>query len=92
MKFILGIAVGFFVGLLIAPRSGEETRELLMDRAGEIAEAPQRRVEERIREIARASEEKAGEIGSEVGKNTAQAAVRTIADEMLGDTQHSKRA
>ncbi len=36
--FLLGIGVGVAVGILWAPRSGEETRALLADKAGEGAE------------------------------------------------------
>src|SRR2546425_10793026 len=33
--FIVGLGVGVAVGLLLAPRSGEETRQYLRDKAGE---------------------------------------------------------
>jgi len=33
--FFLGLGVGLAVGLLVAPKSGEETRALLRDRADE---------------------------------------------------------
>jgi gas vesicle protein len=33
--FIVGLGLGVAVGLLLAPRSGEETRQYLRDRAGE---------------------------------------------------------
>jgi len=36
--FLLGLGIGVAAGLLWAPRSGEETRALLADRAGEGAE------------------------------------------------------
>ncbi len=92
MKFALGIAMGFVVGMLIAPRSGEETREMLLDKAGDLAKAPQREVENRLREIAKESERKAGEIGSEVGRKTAEAAVRTVTQEVLGDKATDHKA
>lgn len=34
-NFLLGLGIGVCVGLLFAPRSGEETRDLLMSRADE---------------------------------------------------------
>ncbi len=34
-NFFLGLGVGLGVGLLFAPRSGEETRQLLKDKADE---------------------------------------------------------
>ncbi|HEY3458174.1 MAG TPA: YtxH domain-containing protein, partial [Bryobacteraceae bacterium] len=33
--FLLGLGIGVAAGMLWAPRSGEETRQLLADRAGE---------------------------------------------------------
>ena len=36
--FLLGLGIGVAAGILWAPRSGEETRALLADRAGEGAE------------------------------------------------------
>ena len=36
--FLLGLGLGVAAGILWAPRSGEETRALLSDRAGESAE------------------------------------------------------
>jgi gas vesicle protein len=34
--FILGSAVGGVLGILLAPRSGEETRELILDKSEEV--------------------------------------------------------
>jgi gas vesicle protein len=34
-SFLLGLGVGVAVGMLFAPKSGEETRELLKNKAGE---------------------------------------------------------
>ena len=36
--FLLGLGIGVAAGMLWAPRSGEETRQILADRAGEGAE------------------------------------------------------
>ena len=33
--FIVGVGVGVAVGMLMAPRSGEETRQILREKAGE---------------------------------------------------------
>ncbi|MCX6635261.1 MAG: YtxH domain-containing protein [Acidobacteria bacterium] len=33
--FFLGLGIGVAVGILFAPKSGEETRELIRDKAGE---------------------------------------------------------
>ena len=37
-SFLLGLGVGVAVGMLFAPKSGEETRELLKKQAGESGE------------------------------------------------------
>jgi gas vesicle protein len=49
--FFLGLGVGVAVGVLFAPKSGEETRELLRTKAGESADLLKRRSEE-LRETA----------------------------------------
>ncbi len=36
--FLLGLGIGVAAGILFAPRSGEETRQLLADRAGDSAD------------------------------------------------------
>jgi gas vesicle protein len=36
--FLLGLGIGVAAGILFAPRSGEETRQLLADRAGDGAD------------------------------------------------------
>jgi gas vesicle protein len=40
------LAAGFLLGVLVAPRSGRASRQLLMDRLAEFFEAGQRRFEE----------------------------------------------
>ena len=44
--FLLGLGIGVAAGLLWAPRSGEETRQLLADRAGEGADYLRNRAQE----------------------------------------------
>jgi len=85
MRLLMGVVAGYFLGLLIAPQSGEKTREMLAEKAREIAEKPKRAAEEKIREVARRSEAKAGDIGSELGRKAAETAVRNVTDELLGD-------
>lgn len=36
--FLLGLGIGIAAGILFAPRAGEETRQILSDKAGEGAE------------------------------------------------------
>ena len=37
-SFLLGLGVGVAIGMLFAPKSGEETRELIKNKAGEGSE------------------------------------------------------
>jgi len=49
--FFLGLGVGIAAGVLFAPKSGEETREILRTKASESADLLKRRSEE-LRETA----------------------------------------
>jgi gas vesicle protein len=44
--FLVGLGIGALVGILFAPKSGEETRDYLMDRAEEGREYAQRKARE----------------------------------------------
>jgi gas vesicle protein len=44
--FLLGLGIGVAAGLLWAPRSGEETRQILADKAGEGADYLRNRAQE----------------------------------------------
>jgi gas vesicle protein len=44
--FVVGLGVGFAVGLLLAPRSGEETRQILRTKADEGADFLRDRADE----------------------------------------------
>jgi gas vesicle protein len=44
--FLLGLGIGVAAGILWAPRSGEETRQLIADRAGEGADYLKARAQE----------------------------------------------
>ncbi len=85
MKFLLGMALGSFVGILLAPESGERTRAKLADKARELSEVPA----QKVAEAARASKEKAGEVGARVGRQAAEAAVQAAADELTGKHKES---
>ncbi len=84
MNFLLGLGVGFGIGLLIAPERGEVTRERLMDTAKDMASVPREKLEATVREAAATTQQRAGEIGSEVGRRAAEAAVQAVSEELLG--------
>ena len=44
--FFLGLGLGVAVGVLFAPKSGDETRQLIMDKAGEGSEYLKKRGED----------------------------------------------
>lgn len=77
MKFLLGFGIGLGLALLFAPASGEETRRQLADRVRVVA----RQKTERAAEAAR---QKAGEVGSRIGREAAEAAVEKLTDDVLG--------
>lgn len=83
MKFVLGFAVGVALGLVFAPAPGSETRRELKNKARELAHFPERKIEEKVREAASSAEQKAGDIGSRVGRDAAQAAVKAVTSEVL---------
>jgi gas vesicle protein len=77
--FLVGLGIGALVGILFAPKSGEETREFLVDKADEGREYAQRKARE-LRERAEDLLERSKEIMAkqkdslssavEVGKET----------------------
>lgn len=83
MRFLLGFAIGVGLGMIFAPAPGEETRRRLLDKTRELAQLPERKVQEKVQEISATSKDKAGEIGSRVGREAAEAAVQAVTDEVL---------
>ncbi len=48
---LIGVFVGFVVGVLYAPRSGEETREILTEKAKEFGEETREIITEKAKEF-----------------------------------------
>ena len=80
MRFLLGFAIGFGISLLFAPASGEETRRSLMQAAQDLMDLPWQKAQE----AAEAAKQKAGELGSQVGRQAAESAVQAMEDNVLG--------
>jgi len=78
MKFVLGLAIGVALGLVLAPASSEETRTQLKQKARDFNHYRERQAQEKLQEVGTATEQKAGEIGSRVGRDVAQADVKAI--------------
>jgi gas vesicle protein len=90
MKFLLGFAIGFGLAVVFAPAPGSETREQLKNKARELIRYPEQRIEEKVAEAAEQAEQKAGDIGSRIGRDVAQATVKAVRSEMLNkDDQQS---
>ncbi len=64
LSFLFGALIGFAAGILFAPRSGKETREILLEKAKEYAKEGQKLYEsqrERLAEVIEAGKETVGE-------------------------------
>jgi gas vesicle protein len=76
MKFLLGFAIGMGLAVLLAPAPGEVTRHRLFARV-------QKKTREKAMEIADISQEKAGQIGEDIGRRVAEAAVQAVKEDLL---------
>jgi len=81
MKFLLGFGIGIGLGMIFAPESGAETRRKLRESFADLARIP----EEKMQAAADALEQKAGDLGSRIGRQAAQAAVENVRKDVLGD-------
>jgi gas vesicle protein len=82
VKFIFGLAIGVVLGLLYAPRPGEETREELYDKAREYAEKPQ----QSIADAMEARKDKVAEMGARLGSEAAKSAVDNVTEKLRDGT------
>jgi gas vesicle protein len=55
--FLLGLGIGVAAGILFAPRTGEETRQILSDKAGEGAEYLKNRAQDGTEYVKQRSDE-----------------------------------
>jgi len=85
IRFLLGFGVGIGLGVLFAPVRGEATRHELAHKARHLVEIPKRHLRESLEQAANAAEEKAGDIGSRIGRQAAEAAVESVKKEILGE-------
>jgi len=68
-NFLAGLGIGFGIGILIAPRSGKQTREQIRNHAGDLANAARNKANEAVRssgEWLRSGQEKLAEFGQQV--------------------------
>jgi gas vesicle protein len=83
MRFLLGFAIGFGLGVLMAPASGAETRDKIAQRIRDVAEIPRQKAEK----AAEAAKQRVGELGSRVGREVAEAAVDAVEKDVLGQNK-----
>jgi gas vesicle protein len=87
--FLAGIGLGFGIGILLAPNRGEETREQLMDRAGELAGNFRGQVGDAVRnsgQVLRQTQEKISGLGQQVTEQlqTQGQKLREVVQEKVG--------
>lgn len=83
MKFLLGLALGLTGGLLFAPAPGQETRRKLRREADEFAGESQERFQHAAEKVTETARDKAGQIGSAVGRQAAE----SVVESMLGNPE-----
>jgi gas vesicle protein len=76
---------------VFAPAPGEKTRSQLKNKARDFTGYPERKTREKIRAVAAETEQRAGEIGSRVGRDVAQAAVKAVTSEVLNNNEPGQR-
>ncbi len=79
LRFLIGLGIGYLLGLVIAPASGEQTRRELIERG-----------EEQLAEVIEMGRERAGELGREAGQKAFdEAAKRAVGEDII---DRSRRA
>ena len=73
-KFIFGMGIGVALGMIFAPASGEETRNMIAENFGDIVAAPGQKLDEALDNV----QEQAGEIGKRLGQNIVESAVEAV--------------
>ena len=79
-KFILGFGIGIALGMLFAPAKGEEMRARFTAKAKEVVDLPRKKAVE----MADAGKKKAAELGEKIGRQTAEAAVEAVEQNVFG--------
>jgi gas vesicle protein len=74
MKFLLGLGLGWFIGMVIAPASGEHTRRMIRQKG-----------EEELADVIQMGREKAGDLGREAGQKAFDEAARRVAGQNIVD-------
>jgi gas vesicle protein len=78
--FLCGAAAGALAGLLLAPRSGEETRKKIAEKAGELKEDLSNQL---TQSFGRIQEQVSSSLGINKNGVSAEAAARKVASETI---------
>jgi gas vesicle protein len=70
--------------MLLAPVSGEEARQSVAEKARDLVEMPQRKIQEKVEQAAETAKQKAGDLGGKIGREAAQAAVEAVRQDVVG--------
>ena len=81
--FLVGLGIGAVVGILFAPKSGEETREFLSKKAEEGRDYAQRKAEETREFLSKKADE---------GREYAQRTAKDLRERAEGLVEQSKQA
>ncbi|HEV2397856.1 MAG TPA: YtxH domain-containing protein [Candidatus Sulfotelmatobacter sp.] len=83
-SFLLGFGIGIGLGVILAPARGEETRHSVAQKARDLIEMPQRKIQQKVEQAAESAKETAGDVGERVGRQAAEAAVDAVEKNVLG--------
>lgn len=78
MKFLLGLGLGFSLALLFAPAEGSQTRRRIAKQARDLASTSEEKLSTAADRLSETAREKAGEIGSSVGRQAAESVVESM--------------
>ena len=94
MKFLLGFGIGLGAALLFAPAYGEETRRHLRKKFEDAVNMSEEKVNETVHDIAERGRKKAGDVGGQLGRQAAEAAVNALEQRVTGgeSEQSARRA
>ena len=70
MNFLLGLGLGYIIGLLVAPAPGAQTRDELAQRAHHLAEVPR----QKLTEAYDSGRQRAGEMGRHFAESAYESA------------------
>jgi gas vesicle protein len=74
MRFLLGLGLGTFIGMVIAPAPGEHTRRMIRQKG-----------EEELADVIQMGRENAGDLGCQAGQKAFDEAAKRVAGQNIVD-------